>query len=200
MAIELKKGSNGITLEKRSDNDLGRIVVNLNWNTAAPEDSENAEKIDLDLGCFYKLKSGKTGVIQALGKHFGDFNNSPYIQLDKDDRSGESLDGENLFINGGKLSEISKILIYTYIYEGVTNWASTDGVVTIKPNSGEKIIIRMDEHDNSKKLCALALIENVNNNTFKIDRIIRYFKRQSELDAAYNWGGMNWKPGRKEDN
>ena len=198
MPIELKKGSNGITLEKHSDGNLGRIVVNLNWNTNPPVKGDNAESIDLDLGCLYKLKLGKSGAIQALGKRFGDFNNIPYIQLDKDDRSGESLEGENLFINGNKISEISKILIYTYIYEGVTNWASTDGVVTIKPNAGEIIIIRMDEHDNSKKLCALALIENVNDQTFKINRILKYFKNQSELDSAFSWG-MNWKPGRKED-
>lgn len=199
MAIELKKGSNGVTLEKRSNNDLGRIVINLNWNNTSSGGSKKEDNIDLDLGCFYKLKSGKLGAIQALGKLFGDFQNAPFIQLDKDDRSGESLDGENLFINGSKISEISKILVYTYIYQGVTNWASTDGVVTIKPNVGDKIIIRMDEHDNSKKLCALALIENVNDQTFKINRIIKYFERQSELDTAFNWG-MKWKPGKKEDN
>lgn len=199
MAIELKKGSNGVTLEKHSDNNLGRIIVNLNWNTTPPAGSESNDAIDLDLGCFYKLKSGKLGAIQALGKRFGDFANIPFIQLDKDDRSGESLDGENLLINGAKVSEISQILIYTYIYQGVTNWASTDAIVTIKPTTGDKIIIRMDEHDDSKKLCALALIENVNDQTFKINRLIKYFKSQSELDAAYNWG-MKWKPGRKEEN
>lgn len=198
MSIELKKGSSGVLLEKQSGNKLGRITVNLNWNTSSSDDNGSINSIDLDLGCFYKLKRGSPGVIQALGNRFGDFDNSPYMQLDKDDRSGESTDGENLFINGEKISDISQILIYTYIYQGVPNWASTDAMVTIKPNSGEKIIIRMDEHDNSKKLCALAWIENVNDQTFKIERIIKYFKSQSELDAAYNWG-MKWKPGRKED-
>lgn len=198
MPIELKKGSNGIKLEKISNQDLGRIVVNLNWNTNLNDENVADNSIDLDLGCLFLLKNGKRGVIQALGNKFGDFNNDPYIQLDKDDRSGESLDGENLFINGEKITQISKILVYTFIYDGVPNWAQTDGIITIKPSKGENIIIRMDEHNDAKKLCALAMIENIQDQTFKIDRIIKYFERQSELDAAYNWG-LRWKPGRKDD-
>ncbi|MFP3428111.1 tellurium resistance protein TerA, partial [Pseudoalteromonas sp. SIMBA_162] len=56
--------------------------------------------IDLDLGCMYKLKNGKGGVVQALGNAFGNLEREPYIHLDGDDRSGQSSGGENLYLNG----------------------------------------------------------------------------------------------------
>ncbi|MBA9025891.1 uncharacterized protein involved in tellurium resistance [Peribacillus huizhouensis] len=77
--------------------------------------------VDLDLGCLYELKNGEKGCVQALGNAFGNFNNRPYMQLDADDRTGSAVGGENLRINGNKISDIKRVLVYSFIYEGVAN-------------------------------------------------------------------------------
>jgi tellurite resistance protein TerA len=41
----------------------------------------------------YRLRNGDAGVIQPLGGNFGDRHASPWIFLDKDDRSGAAADG-----------------------------------------------------------------------------------------------------------
>lgn len=205
MVVELKKGSRGVVLEKRPNQELGKITVNLNWNQTPQKPKGflgsvlggSNKGIDLDLGCLFELKDGKKGSVQALGNTFGSFDSPPFIKLDKDDRTGSSTDGENLFINGAKVAQVNRILVYTFIYEGVPNWSATDGIVTIKPQFGENIQIRLDEHDNSKIMCALVMIENVKNETFGIERLVRYFKGHEEMDRAYNWN-MSWRSGSKD--
>ena len=189
MVVELKKGSRGVVLEKKPNQELGKIIVNLNWNQTPQKPKGflgsvlggSNKGIDLDLGCLFELKDGKKGSVQALGNMFGNFDSPPFIKLDKDDRTGSSTDGENLFINGAKVAQVNRILVYTFIYEGVPNWSATDGIVTIKPQFGENIQIRLDEHDNSKLMCALVMIENVKNETFGIERLVRYFKGHEEM-------------------
>src|SRR3546814_7822057 len=44
--------------------------------------------IDLDLGVLFEMQDGYKGVIQALGRSFGDFNQEPWISLSGDDRTG----------------------------------------------------------------------------------------------------------------
>ena len=203
MAIELKKRGDKINLNKKNINRNYEININLNWNAKIKDDrgflsrlfSLNNSGIDLDLGCLYELKNGKIGVVQALGKDFGSLEREPFIMLDKDDRSGASDTGENLFINGEKISEIKRVLVFTYIYEGAVNWATVDGVVTIKDNSGEAIIIKMDEHSN-KKMCALAMLENYENSSFSIEKIVSYFNGHEEMDRYFKWG-LTWTVGRK---
>ncbi|MNG21859.1 hypothetical protein D3C84_1062750 [compost metagenome] len=104
--------------------------------------------------------------------------------------------GENIRINGAKVSEIERILVFTFIYEGVANWSEADGVVTISQNGGPDIIVHMNEYDNRKGMCAIALIQNVNNETFSIERLVQFYNKHSELDQAYGWG-MRWVAGSK---
>lgn len=204
MAVVLKKG-NKINLSKRKEVDLGEILINLNWNQKVQKrgflqmlfGDLSTQSIDLDLGCLYELKNGRKGCIQALGNSFGtSLNIEPYITLDGDDRTGENTEGENLRINGNKISEIKRILLFTYIYEGAVNWVDADGVVTIKHSLGEDLIIKMDEVNNGKIMCALAMITNENNESFSVEKLVEYYSGHSELDKAYGWG-MRWKPGRK---
>ncbi len=61
------------------------------------------------------------------------YRGAPIIRLDGDDRSGSAVGGENMFIDLSRLNEIRRILVFTFIYEGVPNWASADGVVTLYP-------------------------------------------------------------------
>jgi tellurite resistance protein TerA len=192
MAIELKKGAK-ISLEKKSNKALGEILVNLKWN----QGNNTKKGIDLDLACLYELKDGSKSYVQALGNSFGSLNKPPFILLESDDRTGESMEGENLRINGNEITKIKRILIYTFIYDGVANWKQTDGVITIKYLGSQDIIIRMDEYDSKKILCGIAMLENYNNETFTVEKLIKFFNRQSELDRAYNWG-MLWSRGKKD--
>jgi len=204
--IELKKKGQKISLEKKSNNKLGEILINLNWNQQQNNKQSTgllgsifgnkSGGIDLDLGCFYDMRNGDKGVIQALGKSFGSYHAFPYITLDGDNRTGAVSGGENIRINGDRIPEFKRILVFAYIYEGVANWAQADGVITIKQPGGPDIEVRMDEHDNRKIMCAIALIDNVNNETFSVERLVKYFTGHRDMDQAFGWG-MRWKAGRK---
>ncbi len=201
MAINLTKGQK-VNLRKSGDSGLGEILINLNWNARIRKKGffaslfSNDSNIDLDLGCLYELKSGKKGTVQALGKAFGSLSREPYVSLDGDDRTGENLSGENLRIDGNRISQIKRVLVYTFIYEGVANWQEADAVVTIKYPGAEDIIVRLDEYNSSKRMCALALFENVSDSTFSVQKLIQFFSGHSAMDGAFNWG-LKWVPGRK---
>jgi tellurite resistance protein TerA len=202
MAIELKKGSK-INLDKKPSGSLGEIVVNLNWNQGSDKKKgllgifSKEKGIDLDLGCLYELADGSKGCVQALGKAFGNYNGAPYITLDGDDRTGESTEGETLRINGGKVALIKRVLVYTFIYEGVANWQEVDGSVTIKYPGSEDIIVRMDEYGSSKMMCGIAVLENRNNETFSVEKIVQFYDGHTHLDKAFGWG-MKWTTGTKD--
>jgi tellurite resistance protein TerA len=194
--IELKKKGDKINLQKKSGN-LGEILVNLNWNRKQSGGLFKKQNgVDLDLACLYEMKNGDKGLIQSLGKSFGCFSGYPYVFLDGDDRTGTVKTGENLRINGNQLKEFKRLLVFTFIYEGVTRWADADGVVTIKQEGGPDIIVNLDEHDNHRAMCAIAMIQNVGDETFSIERLVQYYSGHQELDQAYGWG-LRWKAGKK---
>ncbi len=199
MSINLTKGHK-VSLKKSSSEGLGEILVNLNWN-ASPKGlfsklfGGNAG-IDLDLGCLYELKNGKKGTVQALGKAFGRLADEPYIALDGDDRTGASATGENLRINGNMVSKIKRILVYTFIYEGVANWQQADATVTIKYPGAEDLIVKMDSYNTKNKMCALALLENVNDETFSVEKLVQFYPRHQAMDQAFHWG-LKWVAGKK---
>lgn len=194
--IELKKRGDVINLQKGTG-PIGEIVVNLNWNQKKKSGwFGNSGGVDLDLGCLFELKDGRKSTVQALGEAFGSLNRAPYIALDGDDRTGSVSTGENLRINGHEVAQIKRVLIYAFIYEGVTNWSEADGVVTIKQQGGPEIIVRLDEHNNRKGMCAIAMIRNVGDQTFSIEKLVEYYSGHRELDQAHNWG-LRWEAGSK---
>lgn len=201
MSISLQKGQK-VNLEKKGSSSLGEILVNLNWNSTPKKQGflssllGGGEGIDLDLGCLYELKDGRKGAVQALGNAFGSLNNPPFISLDGDDRTGAAAAGENLRINGDRLSDIKRVLVYTFIYEGVANWKQADATVTIKYPGAEDIVVKMDTFNSSNIMCGLVLFENQNDQTFSVEKIVQFYQGHRELDKAFNWG-MQWKAGRK---
>lgn len=201
MAISLEKGKK-VSLKKGGSAGLGEILVNLNWNAKPAKKGlfgvfgGGGQGIDLDLGCLFELKSGQKGVVQALGNAFGSLQRPPYIALDGDDRTGAVTTGENLRIDGNKIAEIQRILVYTFIYEGVANWKQADAVVTIKYPGAEDLVVKMDTYDSPYGMCGLALLENVNDETFSVEKLVQFFPSHRELDAAHNWG-LRWQAGRK---
>ncbi|AQS08577.1 tellurium resistance protein [Clostridium saccharobutylicum] len=198
MSIVLEKGSK-INLSKEN-RQLGKININLNWNSGTQKGIFSSlfgsKAIDLDLGCLYELKDGKIGTVQALGNSFGSFDRAPYIFLDGDDRTGTNADGENLFINGNQIKDIKRILVYTFIYKGAASWKEANGKVCINVPRQEEILINMDEYNNKYIMCALAMIENVNDNNFSVEKLVRFFDGHKSMDKAYNWG-LKWVAGRK---
>ena len=203
MEVELRKGQK-VNLDKHQGRSLGEININLNWNQTSQGKQKgffasmfgSNSAIDLDLGCLYELKNGQKGCVQALGNAFGSLQREPFISLDGDDRTGSNSNGENLRVNGNMVHEFKRILVYTFIYEGAANWQQANGVVTVRCPGSQDIIVRMDEYNTVQKMCAIAMFENVNNENFSIEKIVRFFNGHEEMDRAFGWG-MRWTAGRK---
>lgn len=193
MAVELKKGQK-VNLKKKVP--VGEILINLNWDQPKKRFLFGPRPIDLDLGCLYELKNGRKGTVQALGKAFGNLNAEPWIALDGDDRTGASAAGENLRINGAKILEIQRVLVYTFIYEGAANWQTANGVVTLRYPGNEDIIVHMDEYNNARRMCAIALLQNDGGDGFSVEKQVTFFDGHAQMDKAYGWG-MRWVAGRK---
>jgi tellurite resistance protein TerA len=201
--VTLTKAAPTVSLSKQGGGSVtsGELRVNLNWISRPHAGGlfrrQASSDIDLDLACLYEFTNGRKGVVQALGNAFSSSNEGPpIISLDGDDRTGQSTEGENLRIDMSRLRDIRRILVFTYIYEGTPNWAGADAVVTLYPQGGVPIEIRLDESDPSARTCAIALLESTGND-LSIRREVRYVHgTQSALDAAYGWG-MSWTRGRK---
>ena len=197
--VELRKGQKVSLKKQAGEKALGEILINLNCSQPAAKGglfSRKPKAIDLDLGCLYELQSGRRGCVQALGNAFGHLDRAPYVSLDGDDRTGAVSAGENLRVNGSKVSEIRRLLIYTFIYEGVANWQEADGVVTVQCPGSPDIIVRMDEYGSSEGMCAIAMLENTGGDTLSVEKLVRFFHSHREMDHAYNWG-LRWVAGRK---
>ena len=193
MAVELKKGQK-VNLKKKVP--IGEILINLNWDQPKKRFLFGPRPIDLDLGCLYELKNGRKGTVQALGNAFGNLNAEPWIALDGDDRTGANAAGENMRINGAKIADIQRVLVYTFIYEGAANWQTANGVVTLRYPGNEDIIVRMDEYNNARRMCAIALLENNGGDEFTVEKQVTFFDGHAQMDKAYGWG-LRWVPGRK---
>lgn len=203
MAVTLTKSSPTVSL-KKADISTGVLRVNLNWDQTGGAQKKTGWRsffdtntgIDLDLAALIEMQNGEKGVIQALGNSFGDFDNYPYIKLDKDDRTGSSTDGENIMINLAHQDDFKRICIFTFIYQGAPSWDRAKGVVTLHPASGQPIQINIDEYASGKILCGVAMLEN-DGNGLSIRRIVEYFNGHDELDRRFGWG-MQWVAGSKD--
>jgi len=205
--ITLTKNQSSINLKKRDN--FGKISVNLNWNrrpdssTQVPKKGllgdlfkqHKAGSIDLDIGAMIHLKNGEKTLIQALGNRFGNLQSAPYVLLRADDRTGQVSGGEWLDINGQQWSQIEEVFIFAFIYEGVPNWAQTDGVVTIHVPEQPPIETRLTEGAGNLPMCAIARLVN-QQGSINVERINQYFQGHQEMDKAFNWG-FSWKRGRK---
>ena len=195
--VTLQKSGDKISLEKAQSQSYGKIKVNLNWHRQTQKTGFfgfGSQKIDLDVGCMYEKFNGDKGVIQAIGKSFGRYQQEPYIQLEGDDRTGAAVNGENLLINGDHFEQFKRILVFAFIYEGVPNWAATDGVVTITIANQPPVEVRLDRAD-SKGMCAIAMIENVRGQ-LTVTKLVEYFHGHPDMDKWFGFG-FNWKAGSK---
>ncbi|GAA2743764.1 MULTISPECIES: TerD family protein [Kitasatospora] len=198
----------------------GYLYVNLHWSTRSAERpsggsalrrffdprilrpltpdnfSQSPVNVDLDLACMYELTDGSRGVIQPLGNLFGDLNRPPYIKLSGDDVSG-APSGETMYINLEKKDKFRRLLIFVYIYDDTPAFDRTHATVTIVPQSGPRLEIKLDERAAAARSCAVVLIENSGDGQLTVRREVRYVHGfQSDLDRLYGFG-MQWQRGYK---
>lgn len=197
-----KKGSSHSINLNKNDN---KLSFNLNWNSKSFSSerknmfemlknnlSNSNTELDLDLGCIYKLKNGKKGVIQALGNSFGSLRSEPYILLDGDDRSGDNAEGETLNFN--KVEELEIAIIFAFIYEGAPSWRDAKGIATIKQPGHPNIVINLND-DSSKPMVGIAMLFNKNND-LSIEKLEKYYAGHQNLDDDFGFG-FNWVAGSK---
>ena len=202
MAIKLEKSGDfhKINLEKSESAESLRVHVNLDWEEVKKKEEGFFQKLfgsksspDLDLGCMYEMANGKKGVIQPLGGNFGSKINPPYIFLDKDDRTGSSSDGENMYIFRPDL--IKKVMFFSFIYEGADDFQSVRGRMFFKVSNGEEVYLELNNPDSNKNFCAAALIQNIDSQ-ITIVKEERYFGDHQGADAHYGFG-FRWQYGSK---
>ncbi|WP_169815544.1 TerD family protein [Nocardia inohanensis] len=206
--ISLTKEAPTVSLTK-SGATGGTMRFNLNWTTNkrglfGGRRAGNGG-IDLDLCCFYELANGAIGSVRALDRRFGDLHNPPFIQLDHDDRTGASANGENLDINLDFTKFFKRILIFTSIYEGARDFRGVQATATLFPINSLPIEMTLDGCVDDSRDAVLAMIENVNGEMV-VRRECTFIRPPAgqpgagvaEISRRYNWG-FEIRAGRGKD-
>lgn len=212
MAIILEKGgdTHRINLEKPTGRPLiGEIVINLDWNKGGFFKNLLGNAIDLDLGCYYELRNGNKKLIDGLqfshgrggNRHQvtnqGCYDQAPYIWHQGDDRGGGASSGETILVNPNGVSQIKRIIVYTFIYEGVAKWSETNAVVTVKVPGCDDVVVEMGQQTSSKKLCAIAQLDFEADNSITVKKLVTFHDGHKDCDKTYGWG-FNYTPGSKD--
>ncbi len=212
MAIILEKGgdTHRINLEKSSGRPLtGEIVINLDWNKGGFFKNLFGNAVDLDLGCFYEMRDGKKMLIDGLqfshgrggDRHHvtrqGCYDHAPYIRHQGDDRGGGASSGEIILVNPNGVSQIKRIIVYTFIYEGVAKWSETNAVVKVKIPGSDDVIVKMGQQSSTKRFCAIAQLDFGTDNSITVKKLVTFHDSHSDCDKVYSWG-FNYSPGSKD--
>ncbi|WP_067700315.1 TerD family protein [Nocardia jejuensis] len=160
--ISLTKEAPTVSLTK-SGATGGTMRFNLNWTSDKGGGLFGRKRtVDLDLCCFYELTNGSIGSVRALDRRFGDLQNPPFIRLDQDDRTGASVNGENLDINLDFTKFFRRILIFTSIYEGAQDFRGVQATATLHPLNSPPIEMTLNGCTDDSRDAVLAVIENIN--------------------------------------
>ena len=212
MAIILEKGgdTHRINLEKPSGRPLaGEIVINLDWDKGGILKNLFGNAVDLDLGCFYEMRDGKKMLIDGLqfshgrggDRHHttrqGCYDQAPYIWHQGDDRGGGSSSGETILVNPNGANQIKRIVVYTFIYEGVAKWSETNAVVKVKVPGSEDVVVEMGQQSSNKRFCAIAQLDFGTDNSITVKKLVTFHDGHSDCDKVYGWG-FNYSPGSKD--
>jgi tellurite resistance protein TerA len=173
------------------------IHVNLNWNQQAKRGflGMSTPAADLDLGCMFELEDGNKGVFQALGRNMGQKGQYPFIYIDKDDRSGAAVNGENLYIERPDL--IKRVLIFTFIYEGARNgFQEVEGRMKMTDPAGNEITLALNNPDSKRTFCAVAMIQKIGSE-ISISKEELYYEHHGQADGHFGFG-FRWSAGSKD--
>lgn len=203
-----------VTLKEKGDSfaikpkiTAGEILINLNWDQSPQEKVQtgffskllggrSGGAVDLDLGCLFELQNQAKGAVQPLGNSFGSFDAPPYVLHLGDDRSGAWTEGENIKVNLAQMHRLKRLLIFTYIYEGVPNWTATNAVVTVKVPGQPLLEVPMGSQTDSRNFCAVAMIE-FSAGELKVTKLVTFHQGHPDCDKTYGWG-LKWVAGSKE--
>lgn len=193
--ITLDKKGDKQTVDLRKGGGTQPLHFNLNWDQGGARKGLFGKSTapDLDLGCFWQLNDGSAGVIQPLGGNFGRRNAAPFIELDKDDRSGAAADGENLFILRPDL--VRRVLVFALIYEGATDFTSVGARLVMKDQAGNEITVFLNNPDRGRTFCVICTVTQ-EGGKMAIIKQEQYFQGHSQADKAFGWG-FRWSAGRK---
>ena len=169
MAISLEKGKK-VHLEKKHNAGLGEILVNLNWNTKPAKQGFLAGL----------LGSKSSGIDLDLGCLY-ELKNGQKGAIQALGNAFGSLQREPyIALDGDDLSE---------------------AVAGKQPSSihypgAEDLIVKMDTYNSSDIMCGLVLLENLNDETFSVEKIVQFYQGHQALDRAFHWV-LRWTAGRK---
>lgn len=210
MAIILEKSGDKhrIDLTKGGRTITGEIKINLDWSKGGLLKQMFGKPIDLDLGCFYELRDGKKMLLDGLQFSHGRGGNrdqqtrqgcytqTPFIWHKGDDRGGSSESGETILVNPIGISNIKRIIVYTFIFEGVAKWSDTNAVVKVSVPGCEDVVVQMGKQSSMKRFCAIASIEVNTDNSIEVQKLVTFHDSHSDCDKQYGWG-FNYSPGSK---
>lgn len=210
MAIILEKSGDKhrIDLTKVGRTIIGEIKINLDWSKGGLLKQMFGKPIDLDLGCFYELRDGKKMLLDGLQFSHGRGGNrdqqtrqgcytkTPFIWHKGDDRGGSSESGETILVNPIGIPNIKRIIVYTFIFEGVAKWADTNAIVKVLVPGCEDVVVQMGKQSSMKRFCAIASIEVNTDNSIEVQKLVTFHDSHSDCDKQYGWG-FNYSPGSK---
>lgn len=198
MAIVLEKSGDKhcINLAK---SDAGEIKINLSWTKGGFFKRLFGSNVDLDLGCFCELRDGTKFLIDALqfskgrgGRRDrqtaqGCYTEPPYIWHTGDDRGSEAESSETLLLNPAGLSQIKRIVVYTFIYDSIAQWQQTKPVACISVPGCDDVIVEVAAQPSDKIFCAVASIEIGADNTFTVEKLATFHDNHAACGRAYGW-------------
>lgn len=184
---------------------FGKIRIGAAWDNVQTQKAGFFQKllkkatrqgVDIDLGCLYELTDGSRGCVQAFGNMMGQFDQSPFIVLSGDERTGDAAGhDEHLDLNGKHWPGVKRLLVYVYIYDGVPNWSSLHPEIQVSVPGEHPMIVTPNVHMDELAVCAIAMLENIRGG-IKLTNHTEYFPGHAEMDRAFGFG-LEWDDGKK---
>lgn len=186
----------------------GEIKITIDWSRGGKLKSLFGGAVDLDLGCFYELRDGTRRLIDGLQFAHGNggardevtaqgcYTDKPYIWHTGDDQGRRKGSGEAILVNPAGLSEIKRIMVYTFIYDGVAHWAESNAVARISVPGSEDVIVKMGDEAADRRFCVIASLDVDDDNTIEVTKHVTFHDSHADCDEEYGWG-FSYAPGEK---
>ncbi|MCU6797776.1 TerD family protein [Paenibacillus sp. WQ 127069] len=158
--IELKK-QESVSIAKTS-----KVTAQLKW--------DNPKK-DLDLYCFYVTKKGEANKIYY--RRLGSSSKSPYIELDKDSRTGGM---ETVTIHN--TSDLRYVLFaaYSALSNGIGSFKSMKARAVVDNHAGQTVTAPLLQNNRFAYWVAIAQIDFSDQDEMRISHVETYSKSGSE--------------------
>ena len=100
-------------------------------------------------------------------------------------------------MNPKGINDIKRIIVYTFIYEGVARWSETNAVVKVQVPGNQDVVVKMGQQSSDKKFCAIAELDFGGDNSITVKRLLTFHDGHSDCDRMYGWE-FNYQPGSKD--